>query len=196
MKVIKKIKFLPIFFLTIFFFKGYSASLRNKSSVKNYLILIAPREFSETEFRDLEKNLRDVSLTIAARDTTPCLGDSEMVVKPHIAIYNIDTLKYDLLIMIGGPGVLFYDGDKNLLPILNHFSRKGLVGLGIATLVLARSGILKDKPATTIRDNRAIKELKSFSVLYQDKPIVKCQKILTAPTVNRKLLSALAHFSQ
>ncbi|MEO0102626.1 MAG: DJ-1/PfpI family protein [candidate division WOR-3 bacterium] len=169
--------------------------LGNKSQTKNYLILIAPREFSEADFSTLQRNLSDVSLTIAALDTTPCLGDSEMVVKPHISIYHIDTLKYDLLIIVGGPGVLFYDGNKNLLPILNHFSRKGLVGLGMANLVLARSGILKDKPATTVRDIRAIKELKNFSVLYQDKPVVKTGKILTAPSVNKKLLLEISRLN-
>ncbi|MEO0098448.1 MAG: DJ-1/PfpI family protein [candidate division WOR-3 bacterium] len=158
---------------------------------KNYLILIAPHEFSESEFRALEKNLKDGSLTIAALDTTPCLGDSAMLIKPHITLSQIDTLKYDILILIGGPGILFYDNEKILIPILNHFANKGLVGLGISSLLLARFGILKDRPATTIPDQLAIKELKSHSVIYRDKPVVKTGKILTAPSVNKKLLSEL-----
>jgi hypothetical protein len=95
--------------------------------------------------------------------------------------------------MVGGPGILLYDGDKRFLPILSHFARKGLITLGISTLIVARNGILKGKPATTIRDRLAIKELDSLGVIYRDKPVVlSSPTILTAPSANQKLISALS----
>ncbi len=162
---------------------------------KECLILISPYEFSEKDLVLLEEGLKKVaSLTTASAETTTCFGDSVMEIKPTVFIYNIDTLKYDLLIMVGGVGALFYDGDKNFNPILSHFSRKGLVGLGIANLVIARAGLLRDKPATTIRDKMAIEDLTSYGAHYRDQPVVRSGRILTAPSVNRQLLREIVCF--
>jgi len=114
-----------------------------------------------------------------------------MAIKPQRIIYQIDTLEYDWLILIGGVGSLFYADDQRLLPILHHFSRKGIATLGLSTIVLARAGLLKGKQATTIRDKLAIRELLTQSARYVDKPVIQDGNILTARRPNHDFFQKL-----
>ncbi len=161
---------------------GLTPIFRNVSfPAKNLLVLIPPYEFPEKEFTTVFESLRRYgNLTIASADTTLATGDSVMSVRPDVSIYNIDTLKYDILIIIGGVGSLYWADDKKLVPILTHFARKGIVSFGLSVIALARAGLLRNKMATTIRERMAIKELKENGVRYQDRGVIQDGNIITA----------------
>jgi Putative intracellular protease/amidase len=119
-------------------------------------------------------------------------------------IDNINIDEYDALAIPGGfEEYGFYDEayDERFLNLIREFDAKGkiIASVCVGALPVAKSGILKNRNATTyhLRDGYRQKQLKEFGVNVINEPIVVDKNIITsycpetAPSVAFKLLEML-----
>jgi protease I len=119
---------------------------------KSVLIVIAPKDFRDEEFKEPYNLLKGagINLNIASIDTNPAKGMLGMVVKPELTLDMVNPDSFDALIICGGVGCQVLWDDTTLRHIVNSFNdaKKTIAAICIAPVVLARAGILKDKNVT------------------------------------------------
>jgi len=121
-------------------------------------------------------------------------------------IDEINVNDYDALAIPGGFDEYgFYEEayDERFLNLIRQFDAKGkiIATICVAALPVAKSGILKNRKATTycFGDARRQKQLKEFNVNVINKPIVVDKNVITsycpetAPAVAFKLLELLTN---
>lgn len=136
--------------------------------------------------------------------TKEVISTFNVPVRVDKTIEEINVDKYAALAIPGGFGEFgFYEEayDERFLDLIKEFNTKGKIIATVCTgaLPLGKSGILKDRKATTYHLNNGYrqKELKEFGVNVVNEPIVVDGKIITsycpetAPTVAFELLKML-----
>ena len=110
-----------------------------------------------------------------------------LIVKPELAFDQIKVDDFDALAIPGGDeeaGFLEDVYDKRFLDLIKEFDKKGkiIASICVAALPIGKSGVLKDRKATTwdLNDGKRRKELAEFGVLVEDKPIVIDKNIITS----------------
>ena len=86
------------------------------------------------------------------------------------------------LMIVGGPGTQIHLwNNRYLIDLIKIFNIKGKVVAGIdnAPIVIAKTGILRKKPAT-VASGQMIREMMKEDVVYQNKPVVFKDRIVTA----------------
>jgi len=124
-------------------------------------------------------------------------------------IDEIDVDEYDALAISGGFEEFgFYEEayDERFLNLIREFNLKGkiIAAICVAALPVGKSGVLKNRKATTyhLRDAYRQRQLKEFDVNVVNKPIVIDRNIITsycpetAPYVAFKLLEMLTSKEQ
>lgn len=159
--------------------------IADSSQSKRFVIVIAPRAFRDEEFKIPYELLLKTGhkATVASRDTILATGLLGMAVKPQIVIKDIDSLKYDGLILVGGTGAAIYWDDEIVHNLVRHFERipdKLVAAICLAPITLARAGILTNREATVFKDRATIAEFKAKGVLYQETGVVISGNVITA----------------
>jgi protease I len=161
-------------------------------------MIIAPRDFRDEEFKTPYEYLTSLGhkVVVASTDTTVATGLLDMKVKPDLKIDSVDTLAFDALILVGGSGSVIYWDNQTVHQLVKHFARppKLLAAICLATVTLARAGVLKGKEATAFKDRNTIDELKKGGATYIDKDVVISSNIITAsgPKAADKFAKAIA----
>ena len=165
---------------------------------RSVVMVIAPRDFRDEEFKvpfDYLKSL-GYKVLVASTDTTMATGMLDMTVKPDLEIENIDTLAFDGLILVGGPGSVIYWDNPKVHQLLKYYARPSrlLASICLAPVTLARAGVLKNKEATVYKDRSTLAEFKKGSVKYIEKDVVISGNIITAsgPQASEKFAIAIA----
>ncbi len=158
--------------------------IRNEENVSSScLIVVAPQDFKDEEYfttkKILEQNGCSV-LTFSSRNYATSVN------KVKIRTIPLDNLSAYLnnasaLILIGGPGVLYYENNSELFSLVNtaYSENKTLGAICLAPLILAESGVLKGKRAT-VWGNSFAQKLERLGVNYVDKPVVVDGRIITS----------------
>ena len=136
--------------------------------------------------------------------TKEVISTFNVPVRVDKTIEEINVDEYAALAIPGGFGEFgFYEEayDERFLDLIKEFNAKGKIIATVCTgaLPLRKSGILKDRKATTYHLNNGYrqKELKEFGVNVVNEPIVVDGKIITsycpetAPTVAFEILKML-----
>lgn len=147
---------------------------------------------------------KEISIeTVALHDEIKCMGGN-LKIKPDMKFDDLDLSKYSALAIPGGfcdEG--FFDDmyDERFLDLIRSFdsSNKLIASICVASLPLGKSGILKDRNATTFKseDNKRRNELKSFGANVLDQELVVDRNIITSTgpssgiNVSLKLLELL-----
>lgn len=154
---------------------------------KNIALIIAFRNFRDKEYfepRDiLEKT--GAKITIVSTAQGEAIGADGGRVKVDAVLDNLDINQFDAFVFIGGPGALQYlDNEKSYLIIRQAVSQnKVLAAICIAPLILARAGVLQGRKATVWtgpEDKWPLEEMCKLGVLYEEKPVVIDNNIITA----------------
>ena len=110
-----------------------------------------------------------------------------ILVKPDYIIDDIDVYNFDALAIPGGFEQFgFYEDaySSNFLELIKAFHGKNkiIASICVGSLPIGKSGILKNKKATTYNMNNNIRQiqLKEFGVEVINKPIVIEDKIITS----------------
>ncbi len=122
------------------------------SSAKPVLIVIAPQDFRDEEFKEPYELLTNsgIKVVIASTDTLPAKGMLGTVIKPELVLNQVHPDSFKALIIVGGTGCKILWDDTLLHKIVQHFEQeqKTIAAICIAPVVLARAGVLKNKKAT------------------------------------------------
>lgn len=149
---------------------------------KSVLIVIAPENFQDQEFRVPYELLRQEGhrVAVVSRDTIEATGMLGLKVKPDIPLSGVDTLAYDGLILVGGTGSVVYWDDPLLHRLVRHFSSadKVLAAICLAPVVLARAGVLEGVEATCFES--AAGELTRWGANYTGRDLAVSGRIITA----------------
>lgn len=183
----------------ISFLKAESIKLSiDTTKIKRFVMVIAPRAFRDEEFKVPYELLTKIGhrVNVASIDTILAIGILGTALKPQLTIKNIDTLKYDGIILVGGTGAAIYWDDSTVHRLVQYFARtpnKIVAAICLAPVTLARAGILAGKKATVFEDKTTIAELKNRGALYEKADVVVSGKIITAsgPQASEKFAQAI-----
>ncbi|MFH1721741.1 MAG: DJ-1/PfpI family protein [Candidatus Altiarchaeota archaeon] len=121
-------------------------------SAKKVLMVLAPLNFRDKEYKKPRKVLEDAGYRIYV--TSPGFMGAKSVmgldVSVDIAPSEVDVLDYDAVIFVSGPGISRYFKDPELLKIAKEATKFGLVvgAICISPVILANAGVLKGKKVT------------------------------------------------
>jgi 4-methyl-5(b-hydroxyethyl)-thiazole monophosphate biosynthesis len=182
----------------------------NKEATMKVLLLLA-RGFETMEFSVFVDVLGWARNDFGCDVTVETCGfHKEIVSTFHVPVIvditldQVNAMNYDALAIPGGFEEFgFYEDayDERFLNIIRDFDRQGKViaTICVAALPLGKSGILKNRRATTyhLRDGYRQKQLAEFQVEVVNEPVVVDHNIITsycpqtAPEVAFKLLEML-----
>lgn len=110
-----------------------------------------------------------------------------LIVQPELPFDQIDVDDFDALAIPGGAGDAgFYEDayDDRFLNLIREFDEKGklIASVCVGALPIGKSGILKNRKATTWDLNEGVrrKQLADFGAIVQDKQLVVDQNIITS----------------
>jgi len=161
--------------------------------MKNVLLLLAQgfEEYEASVFTDVlgwSRDLGDfpVNVTTAGRRAQiKCTWN--FIVTPESQLTEITVDDYDALAVPGGfEEAGFYQDAyrEDFLKIIRQFheAQKIVASICVGALPLGKSGILKNKKATTyhLLDGKRRKQLAGFGAIVQDRPIVVDGNIITS----------------
>jgi protease I len=155
--------------------------------MKKILFVIPFNDFRDEEYFVPRKKfeLKNFEIKVASNKLGVALGADGGEVKVDSEIKNIDIIKFDALVFIGGPGCLKYlnNQESYKLIIEANYSNKIIGAICISPVILAESGILKNKKATvwtSSLDKSAAKFLEEKGAFYQNQNIAIDNNIITA----------------
>ena len=164
-------------------FETEMSILTNKKAV----IIVAFRGFRDEEYfvpKDiLEK--AGVEIKTASNQKGPAIGADGGEVEVDLLVSEINSANFDAIVFIGGPGCLLSLDNENSYKVVKETisQNKILAAICISPAILAKAGVLQGKKATvwsSVMDKSAVKTLKENGVIYEDKPVVVDEKIITA----------------
>lgn len=152
---------------------------------KKILMIVAPKNFRDEEYFIPKEILLNEHFQIitASSGTEMAIGKLGGTTNIDIDITQIDMKNYDALVLIGGSGALTYRNNKIIQNIIqNSFKTKKLTSaICIAPILLAESGVLKDKKATVWNGDKEQETiLKNHGATYINKNVVLDDNIITA----------------
>ena len=152
---------------------------------KKILMIIAPKNFRDEEYFTpknmfLEKHFK---ITTASLNTDIATGKLGGTTNVDLDISKINSKEYDALVLIGGSGAMIYSKNLILNKIINEFyeQNKLVSAICIAPVLLAESGILKNKKATvwnTDKNQEII--LRNHGSTYVNQNVVIDNNLITA----------------
>jgi protease I len=173
--------------------------ITDTAKIKRFVMLVAPRAFRDEELKIPYELLTKIGhkITVASRDTVIAIGVLGLAVKPQITVKDIDTLKYDGLILVGGTGAAIYWDDSVVHQFARYFARtpnKIVAAICLAPVTLARAGVLAGKKATVYEDKSTIADLTKGGAQYEKTDVVISGNIITAsgPQAAEKFAKAIA----
>jgi 4-methyl-5(b-hydroxyethyl)-thiazole monophosphate biosynthesis len=158
------------------------------------VLLLLPQGFEEYEaavFTDVlgwSRDVGDIAVNVATAGRRAQINCTwNLTVIPEFQLSEISVDDYDALAIPGGFEEAGYYEDayhEDFLEIICQFnkSRKIVASICVGALPLGKSGILKNKKATTyhLLDGKRRKQLESFGAIIQDASIVIDDNIITS----------------
>jgi 4-methyl-5(b-hydroxyethyl)-thiazole monophosphate biosynthesis len=161
--------------------------------MKNVLLLLAQgfEEYEASVFTDVlgwSRDIGDIPVKVIIAGRRPRIKCTwNLIVTPQAQLSEISVDEYDALAVPGGfEEAGFYEDayHEDFLKIIRQFheSNKIIASVCVGALPLGKSGILKNRKATTyhLMDGKRRKQLESFGAYVQDQPIVVDDKIITS----------------
>ena len=155
--------------------------------MKKIAIIIAFKDFRDEEYFETKRILENSGLKTKtfSNEKGIAIGKFGGEVNIDETIDNLDINQFDAFVFIGGPGAIpLLDNSVSYNIIKKGFDDKKLIAaICIAPVILAKSGILKDKQATvwsSNMDKSGIKILKENNAIFKDNPVVCDKNIVTA----------------
>jgi len=161
--------------------------------MKNVLLLLAQgfEEYEASVFTDVLGWSRDIGdipvnvTTAGRREQIKCTWN--FTVTPEVQLSEVSVDEYDALAIPGGfEEAGFYQDayHEDFLKIIRQFHKMGkiIASICVGALPLGKSGILKNKKATTyhLLDGKRRKQLEHFGAYVQDKSIVVDDNVITS----------------
>ncbi|MCX8202359.1 MAG: DJ-1/PfpI family protein [Candidatus Micrarchaeota archaeon] len=146
------------------------------------LMIVAPINFRDEELFE-PKNIFETNgliVDIAAKDVNKAKGMLGATVDIKFRLKEVNVEEYDAVIFVGGSGatVYFYDEEAHRILRRAYELKKIIGGICIAPSILANSGILKGKKATSFPSEKD--SLIKMGVEYSGEAVTVDGNIVTA----------------
>ena len=153
---------------------------------KKIAMIIAWHDFRDVEYF-IPKQIfeaADVQVTTVSTDLGTAVGIDGGDTEVDVLINELDAADFDALMFVGGSGMAKHIDDEIFHSLAQQTiqANKILGAICIAPAMLAKAGVLKNIKATVWANNMdksAIKTLKENKAIYQDKPVVVDNNIIT-----------------
>lgn len=150
-------------------------------SGKKILMVIAPDGFRDEEFLEPKQVFESANaeVTVASKGVKVAKGKLGASAYVDIDISDVDALKYDAVVFIGGPGASVYFDDPAVHKIAKdaYSADKVVAAICIAPSILANAGVLKEHKATCFESESENVNVKSKG--YTGNPVTVDGKIVT-----------------
>ncbi len=149
---------------------------------KKILMVIAPKDFRDEEYQEprdiLENNGYDIE--VASIQTGAATGMQGTEAEIDITTSEVDPYRYQAVVFVGGPGMKQILGDNTLEMLAENFyqANKLTTAICIAPVILANTGLLENKKATSYEDGR--ESLLSNGADFLEENVVVDGNIITA----------------
>jgi protease I len=164
------------------------------------LLTVAPEKFRDEELAEPVAAFQKagIEFDIVSTRRGPCTGMLGAKTTATLSFEDIDPKKYDGLVIVGGVGSQTHLWDDDLLmPIVKMFQQSGKVvaAICLATVVLARAGILKGKKATYYDSPVSFREMKAGGAIITNAPVVRDARVITAngPSASKAFADEIVH---
>ena len=148
-------------------------------------IIIASNDFRDEEYFITKEILESKEIIVKTfSDKKEAIGKFGGEAKVDNLIENLKVNDFDATVFVGGSGAIeLLDNDVSYNICKSNIEEgKILAAICISPVILAKSGVLKNKKATVWSSNldkSAIKILKDNGVLYEKGPVIIDQNIIT-----------------
>ena len=148
-------------------------------------IIIASKDFRDEEYFITKEILESKEIIVKTfSDKKEAIGKFGGEAKVDNLIENLKVNDFDAIVFVGGSGAIeLLDNDVSYNICKSSIEEgKILAAICISPVILAKSGVLKNKKATVWSSNldkSAIKILKDNGVLYEKGPVIIDQNIIT-----------------
>lgn len=155
--------------------------------MRKIVFIIAFRDFRDEEYfvpkEILEKN--NLEIKTASTERGMAIGAAGGEAAVDLLVSEITPNDFDGFVFVGGPGALEYlDNEISYNLAQEIVSQDKILGaICISPVILAKSGVLKNKKATVWSsplDRNPVKILKENGAVYEEQPVVVDGKIITA----------------
>lgn len=154
---------------------------------KKIVMVIAFRDFRDAEYflpKEILENA-GVGIKTASNKKGTAIGADGGDTEVDFLVSEINPANFDATIFVGGPGCLKnLDNESSYQLARETISQnKILAAICISPVILAKAGLLKGKKATvwsSPMDRGPIRILEENGAIYQEKPVVVDEKIITA----------------
>lgn len=154
---------------------------------KKVAIIISFRDFRDEEYFIPKEILEKAGAKIFTVSDLPgkAFGKEGGEAEVDFLLEKLNPEEFDAVVFIGGPGALKHLDNQASYNIAKETALKDkiLAAICISPVILAKSGVLKNKTATVWTgtfDKSALKFFKENAVIYQDGKVVIDEKIITA----------------
>lgn len=152
------------------------------SSQKKVLMVIAPENYRDEEYREPRRILEEKGcrVTVASTHTRPAKGMLGMMVTPDTTLDKVQAGDFDAVIFVGGYGAQAYFEDARAQGLARDAIAGGvpLAAICVAPTILANAGLLKGKKATVWPDQA--KAIEAGGGRYTSSPVERDGSIVTA----------------
>ncbi|EKD48292.1 MAG: ThiJ/PfpI [uncultured bacterium] len=152
--------------------------------MKTALFLIAKENFRDEELFEPKKILETAGIktVITSTESGTAKGSRGRTAQIDLPIRNVHIEDYDILILIGGPGAVALADYKEVIDLVKRAKELGkkLAAICIAPYILAKSGVLTGKKATSFPSEPAITEFVNQEVIRIQEPVVEDIDLVTA----------------
>jgi len=151
---------------------------------KKVLMIIAPRDFRDEEYREPKAILEREGLKVVVASTVAgtARGMFGMQATPDTTVDKVNPAEFDAVVVIGGSGSqthLWNNVHVHKIVKALHQQGRLVAAICISPVVLAKVGLLKGKKTTVFRTPTTINELEKGGALISDAPVVVDGKIIT-----------------
>ena len=154
--------------------------IEKPTEVKKILMVIAPNNFKDEEYFIPKEIFQKEGFVVKTASLNKIAISVEG--KKVDADFTIDDIKFDFdaIVFSGGPGAAVYFNNEKLFEIVRRSYNEGKIigAICIAPSILANSGILKGKKATSFKSEES--NLKQNGAIYIDEGVVVDGNIITA----------------
>ncbi len=148
------------------------------------LFIIAQNSFRDEELEKPKKILEDAGygVDIASITTEHAIGMLGAVVKPDLAVKDVNISDYALIVVVGGSGAPQLANHPEVLNLLEQAKagNKKLAAICLGPVVLAKAGVLQGKQVTVFNTPESLAALEQGGATFVDQKIVVDTGLVTA----------------
>ena len=148
------------------------------------LFIIAPVNYRDEELSKPKEILERAGyeVNVASLTVDPATGMLGGVVRPDLAVRDVDITDYDMVVVVGGTGSPELAKHQEVIDLLALAEDKGkkLGAICLGPMVLAKAGVLQDKRATVFRTKESVAALEQGGAVFVDQSVVVDKDLVTA----------------